>query len=833
MSNNKTVIIGGIAGGATTATRLRRLDEDREIIIFEKGGFISYANCGLPYYIGGVIEKKDSLVVQTPEKINKNFNVDVRIKSEVIKIDKEEKYVLVKNLTTNEEYKETYDELVIATGSIPLKPPIPGINGNNIYTLWTIHDTEKIKKIVDEKKPKTAAIIGGGFIGLEMAENLHHLGMKVSLIEMMNQVMAPLDYDMASLLHENIRMNNVDLILEDGVKTFEDSNNATKITLGSGKTVEADIVILSIGVRPNSILAKEAGLNINKRGGVIIDNKMKTSAEHIYAVGDVVEVDNFISKERTMIPLAGPANKQARILADNLVGIDSQYKGTMGTAIAKVFDLHAASVGMNEKQLIAKDMVKDKDYHTEIIVQKSHAGYYPGATMLMLKMIFTKEGKILGAQAIGQASVAKTIDTIATVMRCDGDIKSLQELELAYAPPFSSAKTPVNMLGFVADNILNGKIRFKEWADIDKMVCDKAKMENTILLDIREPEETLSYKIEAAINIPWSQLRDRMNELDKSKEIITFCEIGVRSYNASRILINNGFENVYTAAGGSTLHKSMHHLDFIDKEEICECQAAPEKTCAVSLTLDCTGMQCPGPIMKVSKTINSINDGDVISVRATDLGFARDVKSWCKATKNTYLATEKDGLDNIVTLMKGTNGNSSSVSPNKGGSNEGAVPTNVNDGKTLVVFSGDMDKAMASFIIANGAASMGKKVTMFFTFWGLNILRRPEGADVKKSFIESMFGKMMPKGVDKLKISKMNMGGMGTKMMKKVMHDKNVDTLQSLMQSALDNGVKMIACTMSMDVMGIRPEELIDGIELGGVATYLGDAEEANLNLFI
>lgn len=833
----KTLIIGGIAGGASTATRLRRLDEDREILIIEKGNYISYANCGLPYHISGVIEKKESLLIQTPEKFKDNFNIDVRINSEVTSIDTEKK--IVKILNNDREYEESYDDLVIATGSTPLKPPIPGINGKNIYTLWTVDDTLRIKKIAEESGTKTAAVIGGGFIGLEMAENLNHLGIKVSLIEMMDQVMAPMDPEMASILHENIRMNNVDLILEDGVQSFAEAENTTVITLKSGKKVEADLIILSIGIRPNSKLAKDAQIQTNKRGGIVVDNKMKTSAKDVYAVGDVIEVDNFITKERTMIPLAGPANKQARILADNLCGIESEYKGSMGAAIAQVFDLNAGSVGLNEKNLKAQNLVKGKDYFEEIIVQKSHAGYYPGATVMLLKMLFDGNGKIFGAQVIGQENVAKAVDIISTTITCGGTIESLQNLELAYAPPFSSAKATVNMLGYVADNILKGIVKFKSWNEIDEIMADEEKMKNTILLDIRETEETVSYKLKGALHIPLSVLRERLDEIDRNKEIIVFCAIGVRSYNAARVLINLGFKNVYTAEGGTTLHKSIHHLELMkeddddknESEEIIENSTVTINK-IVKLKVDCTGMQCPGPIMRVAETIKSIDDGDMISVTATDLGFSRDIKSWCKATKNTYVSTEKDGVNNIVTLMKGQATNKNKVVSSKDAASNFPVPE-AKDGKTMVVFSGDMDKAMASFIIANGAASMGKKVTMFFTFWGLNVLRKPIAPPVKKTFIESMFGKMMPTGVDKLKISKMNMGGLGTIMMKKVMKDKNVDTLQSLMQSAMDNGVKLIACTMSMDVMGIQAEELIDGVDLGGVATYLGDAEESNVNLFI
>ncbi|NLF47098.1 MAG: FAD-dependent oxidoreductase, partial [Clostridiales bacterium] len=403
--SKKTVIIGGIAGGATAATRLRRRDESMEIVILEKGEYISYANCGLPYYIGDVIKSRDALLIQTPKAIKSKFDIDVRVSNEVTAIIPKEKKVKVKNLVTGQEYEESYDDLILATGSSPLKPPIPGIDSENIFTLWTIPDMDRIKAYMKEKRPQRAAVIGGGFIGLEMAENLHREGLNVSVIEMLDQVMAPIDKDMANLVHENMKMNNVELILKDGVKEFHYEDGVTKIELQSGKTIEADMVILSIGVRPNSKLAAEAGLLLNKRGGVVVDEYQKTSEDGIYAVGDVTEVINNVSKEKTMIPLAGPANKQARIVADNLTGGSKKYNGTMGTAAAKVFDLDVASTGLNEKQLKAMGKVRHKDYHVALINQKSHAGYYPGATPLTLKMIFDNEGKIMGGQVIGQEGV--------------------------------------------------------------------------------------------------------------------------------------------------------------------------------------------------------------------------------------------------------------------------------------------------------------------------------------------------------------------------------------------------------------------------------------------
>lgn len=870
MSNKKVVIIGGVAGGATTAARLRRLDENIEIIIMEKGEYISYANCGLPYYIGDVIKEREALLVQTPEVMRQRFNVDVRTGNEVLSINKEEKTVTVRRHSDDSEYVENYDILVVSTGSTPIVPPIEGIKGEGIFTLWNVPDTDRIKNYITDKKPKKAAVIGGGFIGLEMAENLKEAGCEVSIIEMQDQVMTPIDFEMAQLVHENIKMNGVELILSDGVKKFESitevkqgAASKTRITLASGKILDADLIILSIGIRPNSNLAKEAGLDLNKRGGVLVNEYLKTSDDNIYAVGDVIEVTEFIEKEKTMIPLAGPANKQARICAGNIVAefgllkgeTKETYDGTQGTSVAKVFDYTVAATGLNEKTLISKGKKVNKDYFVAIINQKSHAGYYPGATPITLKMLFSPKGKVFGAQIVGQDGVDKRIDVIASAIRLGAKATELQELELAYAPPYSSAKDPVNMLGFVAENILNKTVSFIAWNGLEnkKELAKAYGVAKVTLLDVTESFERMAFAVEDSVHMPFGQVRDRMNELDKDSLVVTFCAIGIRSYNVARILMNAGFKHVAVYPGGTSLYKSAFHDKLYKQkktwqEEIEFSPKAEEtlkKDCGdvkggrqvdinnvvITKDLDCSGLQCPGPIMRVFNTINEIEDGQVIKVSATDMGFARDIESWCRRTGNTLVKTCRDENRNIVYIQKGAQEDENNVetSGNMGAHQIEALP----QGKTMVVFSGDLDKILASFIIANGAAAMGRPVTMFFTFWGLNALRKSENQRVKKPLIDSMFGMMMPRGTSRLKLSKMHMGGMGTKMMKKVMKDKNVDSLEDLMKNAMTNGVRIVACTMSMDVMGITKEELIDGVEFAGVAAYLGDAEQSNVNLFV
>lgn len=834
----KTVIIGGVAGGATAAARLRRRDENMEIVVLEKGDYISFANCGLPYYIGDVIKSRDALLLQTPEAMKKKFNIDVRTKAEAAAIDPKEHKVLVRSLSTGEEYEETYDSLILATGSSPLKPPIPGIDGQGIFTLWNIPDTDNIKHYMEQHHPGRAAVIGGGFIGLEMAENLHRAGLDVTIIEMQNQVMAPLDYEMAQILHENIRMNNTKLILEDGVGQFETQNGSTKIHLKSGRTVEAELVLLSIGVRPNSALAKDAGLALNARGGIQVDACLRTSEPDIYAVGDVIEVNHLVTGEKTMIPLAGPANKQARICADNITGSQKTYEGSMGTSVAQIFDLTAAAVGLNEKALLASGRKKGTDYETVVINQKSHAGYYPQATPITLKLLFDKEGKILGAQAVGQDKVDKRMDTIATVMSMKGTTENLAKLELAYAPPFSSAKDPVNMLGFVAENILNNMVSFVTPAELDLLL--QAEHEGITVLDVNEEAERMVFSIPGSVHMPLGTLRSRLGELSRDTRIITYCSIGVRSYNAARILMQSGFQKVSVLAGGTSFYKTYHHTAsgetppvFTSAEKSPAAPGSAKDSPQKLQILDCSGLQCPGPIMKVNETLKQMPESSRLQVSATDMGFARDIDAWCRRTGNTLLSTERQGRENIVTIQKGT-ADSQPSAPSAAAS-AASCPSHDRDdqGKTIIVFDGDLDKVLASFIIANGAAAMGRPVTMFFTFWGLNALRKPEKVHVKKPFIEKMFGFMMPRGTTKLKLSKMHMMGMDTKMMKKVMKSKNVSSLEDLIGQALANGVKLVACTMSMDVMGITPEELIDGVELAGVASYLGDAEQSSVNLFV
>ena len=550
MNTSKIIIVGGVAGGATAAARLRRLNEHAEIIMFERGEHISFANCGLPYYIGGAIDDREELLLQTPESFNQRFNVDVRVLSEVISIDCKTKTVTVKNIQTGKNYSENYDKLVLSPGGSPIKPPIDGIDSKRVFTLRNVADTDKIKEYIEKNRPKSAAVVGGGFIGIEMAENLKDAGLNVSIIELSNQVIAPLDIDIACDIHKHLRQKGVSLYLNNGVnKITENKNNNGLILEMQHGSLETDMLILAIGVKPESQLAKNAGLKVNERGGIVVDNHMLTSDPDIYAVGDAVEVTDFVTNQAVMIPLASPANKQARIAADNICGIKSEYTGTQGSAVIKAFDMTVAFTGINEKTAKRLGMNYDKIF----LWLPGHAGYYPGSKQMSMKVLFDKEnGRILGAQIAGFDGVDKRCDVLATAIRAKMTAYDLTRLELCYAPPYSSAKDPVNMAGFAIENTLSGIVKIFHWHDVDSLPRDGS----VILLDVRNPEEVEQGKINGFINIPLDSLRERIGELDKSKKVYVHCHSGMRSYIACRILTQNGFD-AYNLSGGYRLYSAV------------------------------------------------------------------------------------------------------------------------------------------------------------------------------------------------------------------------------------------------------------------------------------
>lgn len=818
----KILIVGGVAGGAGAAAKLRRLSEDSEIILFEKGEYISYANCGLPYYIGGTIKNKDRLLVTTPELLRERFNIDVRTMSEIVSINREKQTVTVKNHTDGSSYEESYDKLILSPGAHPKRPNLPGIDLPGIFTLRTVPDTFRIDSYITEKNAKSAVVVGAGFIGVEMAENLKERGLDVTIVEFQKQAVTNFDPEMAAIVHRSLRENGIHLRFGIGVQSFE---QGLKVNLSDGTALNADLVILSIGITPESSIAKEAGLELGVGGSIKVDNQFATSDPNIFAVGDAIGVHHLVSGEETLIPLAGPANKQARLVAESVLGTAVHGEGSrvQGSSVLKVFNMTAASTGLNEKQLKEKNIPYQKSY----IHPASHATYYPDSAQLSMKLLFAPNGKLLGAQAVGSDGVDKRIDVLATVLRLGGTVYDLEGLELCYAPPYSSAKDPINMLGFTAANILRGETKVFYYDEIDQLDPNKVT-----ILDVRTPEEVRMGTIDGAVNIPVDELRQRMNELPKDKPVYAFCKVGLRGYVAGRMLQQHGFE-AYNLSGGYqtyTMAKEDKQNEEEEKPPVdCIGIKSPENaTPAASpcctpkkvIEVDACGLQCPGPIMKVAEGMRGIQDGECLLVRATDPAFASDIKIWCERTGNKLLGVEHE--KNVY-----------SVSVQKGNSDAPACSIQSGNDKSMIVFSGDLDKALAALIIANGAASMGRKVTMFFTFWGLNILRKSNRVKVKKSFIEKMFGSMMPRGSKKLGLSRMNMLGMGSKMIRGVMKSKNVQSLEELLQAAMNSGVKIVACQMSMDIMGIRKEELIDGVEIAGVATFLGSAEQSDTNLFI
>ena len=817
--SKKIVIIGGVAGGATAATRLRRLNETDQIILLEKGEYISFANCGLPYHVGGVIKERDNLLLQTVEGMHAQYDLDIRNFSEVTKINPETKSVTIYHHQTKETYEERYDQLILSTGAKAIVPPITGLaTATNVFSLRNIPDMDQIQAYIKTQNVQTATVIGGGFIGLEMMENLVELGIDVQLVEMAPQVMPNVDFELAQQIHQQINLHGVNLILNDGLKEIQEAGK--RLVLTSGQVLQSDLTILSIGVTPENTLAKEAGLTLGFRGGVKVDHHFQTSQKDIYAIGDMIEVTDFVTQEATHVPLAWPANRQGRLVADVLNGLPIHYPGTAGTSVAKVFELTIAATGNSERLLKQKGI----DYQAIHLHPNSHAGYYPGASPIHLKLLFDSSGKILGAQAIGTKGVEKRIDVIATAMRFGAKADELASIELSYAPPYSSAKDPVNLLGYTADNLLNQRVRTFQWHEVDALLEKQA-----FFLDIREEFELATGKLANPTWIPLNQLRQRLTELPKDKMIYVYCQVGQRGYNAARLLMAHGFEVKNLDGGYKTYKQAKYQLKLVTpKAPAVSTQTtnAPitNQPKAPIIELDACGLQCPGPILKVKQAIDQMEDGQQLKIVASDFGFSADIAAWCENTGNTLLSSDLTNNQVNVLIEKGQVGSSDVPVLTEG------VLRETKEGATMVVFSGEMDKVLASMIIASGAAAMGKDVTIFFTFWGLSALKKQR---IKKSGLAKMFDMMLPKGAASLPISSMNMGGLGNKMIKHVMKQKNVESLPKMIEQANQLGVKFVACTMSMDIMGIEPAELYDFVEYGGVATYLGDSESANLNLFI
>ena len=818
-NNKKYLIVGGVAGGATAAARIRRLTEDAEIILFEKGAYISYANCGLPYYIGGVIEERDRLFVQTPEAFGKRFNIDVRTRSEVIAIHPEKKQVTVRS-AEGKEYTENYDKLLLSPGASPVVPPLPGIQSEGIFTLRNVDDTDRIKAYMTTHQVRRTVIVGGGFIGLEMAENLKHAGSQVAVVEMAPQVMGPIDYSMAALVHQHLQQQDVKLYLEQAVERFSREGDELTVYFKSGISLKADMVLLSIGVRAETRLAQEAGLKLGEMRGIWVDAYLQTSDADIYAVGDAIEYPHPITGKPWLNFLAGPANRQARIVADNMVlGNRIHYEGAIGTSIAKVFDLTVASTGLPAKRLKQMGI----PYLSATIHNGSHAGYYPGSLQMDIKITFSPtDGKLYGAQIVGYDGVDTRIDQYALAIKQGATVEQLTRLEHAYAPPFSSAKDPVAISGYVAGNILSGKMTPLYWREMQQ--ADKSQV---TLVDVRTPDEYALGTIPGAINIPLDNLRERLADIPENQPVYLFCGVGLRGYLASNILKSKGYPDVRNLIGGLKTYNAATATIKTPEGFVCDTitHACPTSSCRCDksiIKVDACGIQCPGPILKLKQAMDVLAVGQQLEVRATDAGFPRDAEAWCRTTGHKFLGKRAEGGIQIVEIEKAT--------PQVV---EATQPQTSEQGKTLILFSDDLDKTLATFVLANGAAATGKKVSIFFTFWGLNAIKKVRKPKVKKDIFGRMFGWMLPADSTQLALSKMNMLGIGSKMMRYLMRKKGVDSLETLRQQAIDQGVEFIACQMSMDVMGIKREELLDNVTVGGVASYMERAEQANVNLFI
>ena len=809
----KHIIIGGVAGGATAAARIRRADENAEIVLVEKGKYISYANCGLPYYIGGVIKSRDKLFVQTPEAFSRRFNVDVRTRHEALSIDTERHEVSIRR-ADGTTYTETYDRLLLSPGAEPVRPPLEGIDTEGIFTLRNVDDTDRIHSYLGTHRVRHAVVVGGGFIGLEMAENLHHAGAGVSIVEMADQVMAPVDFSIASHVHRHLMDKGVGLWLGRGVEKFTSENGSIKVWLNTGETLSADLVLLSIGVRPSVRLAREAGIELGARG-IKVNRWLQTSSPEVYAVGDAIEYEHPIAGGPWLNYLAGPANRQARIAADNMVyGNREEYEGSIGTSVAKVFDITVGATGLAAKHLKRMGV----PYLTSVTTSSSHAGYYPGAFNLTLKLTFAPDtGRIYGAQCVGVDGVDKRIDEIAMLIKRGGTVRDLVRTEQAYAPPFSSAKDPVAIAGYVACNTLDGVMPVVTWREL--AAADRSEV---CLVDVRTPEEYSLGTIDGAVNIPLDDLRGRLGEIDRESDVIVFCAVGLRGYLAQRILLGRGYRRVRNLAGGyKTYSLATQKVEPVEGQPCGQAEDSGAES-GDMLRLDACGLQCPGPIMQVKNAVDGMKAGQRIEVRATDPGFARDAESWCRSTGNKFVSKTSEGGYHTVVIEK-REACGSAVTPAAGGSRD----------KTFIMFSDSLDRAIATFVLANGAAATGGKVTIFFTFWGLNVIKKRRKPHVEKDIFGRMFAWMLPSDSTCLHLSKMSMLGLGDRLMRHIMRRKNISQLEELMREAVYNGVELIACQMTMDMMGISRDELIDGVTVGGVATYMERAGNSGVNLFI
>lgn len=818
----RIVIVGGVAAGASAAARARRLSENARITVIERGPDVSFANCGLPYHIGGEIADRSRLAVQTPEGLAALLNVEVRVRTEAVRIDRARKVVVVREQAPGAGESELpYDKLVLAPGASPLRPPLPGIDDPRVLTLRNLQDMDRIK--VAAGAAARVLVIGAGFIGLEMAEQLKRLGKEVSLVEAVDQVLPPLDPEIAAPVAEAMRAEGVELVLGDPIAGFAAEGAGLAASLKSGRRLAADFVVLAIGVKPESGLAAAAGLELGARGAIKVDGFLRTSDADIYAAGDAVESVDRLTGAPMNLPLGGPANRQGRLIADHIFrpAETKPYPGHVGTAIVRAFDVAAGLTGWTEKRLAQAG----RAFRATVVTDYQHASYFPGAVPLTVKLLWSPDdGRVLGAQAVGADGVDKRLDVLATALAGGLTIDDLAQLELAYAPPFGGARDVVNTAGFAAQNARDGLVR-----PVATPPADRA------ILDVRPAAVAQLSPLPGAVNIPFPELRARLGELERGRGWVTVCALGKTSYFAARVLGQAGYDVVSLAGGVKAQAPAVAPAATPPAGNIASPSArassAPVAVAApAAANLDCTGLSCPGPLLQVKARCETLAPGQELSVTASDPGFARDVEAFARSNGFELLGVERAKGQVKARLRRPADGAGATTPPAASASSAAAR----RKGATVVVFSGEMDKVMASLVIANGAAAMGGRVTMFFTFWGINALRREQPVAVAgKSVLDRMFGRMLPRGLGALPLSKMNFLGAGRRLMKHQMASKNLPNLPGLLGSARMAGVRLVVCTMSMEAMGIRAEELIDGVEFGGVADYLDSAETSGANLFV
>lgn len=792
----KIVIIGASAAGNSLATRLRRLDENLKITLIENSDTISFAICGIPYFISNITEAEE-LLIKDDSFFKERYNIEVYLSTKVTSVDSVAKKINIEKSGKKDCIE--YDSLVISTG-------IKSLNDSKIDSIISLDNFDDLRSLdeIINKTDNRALVIGNTSKACLIAYHLKKRGLETTISTKSNQLLDNMDFEMAQIIHR--------LFLEEGLE----------LKLGKDYTQEEeidkfDIIINLESFIPYTNFLSGTGICLDDNGFIKVNKKLETNVDNIYSIGDVCVVDNYNENL-----LNSRSITQSRILANNIVNkIKEDYDEIKLNFFVKLFDLNCSSIGYNEKDLIKKGKVKYKDYLVSFIQSNSHSSFIPGPSGITLKVLFDSQShKILGATIVGYEGVDKRIDIISTAMKFGAKITDLSNIDLSYTPEISTNRDPIHIVGDVSKNIIEGLVENCSYEALDKDV---------ILLDVRTNEEFNLNHINGAINIPLKEIRDRLDELDKNKTYVVYCAAGLRGYLANRILIQNGFSNIKNLAGGYSAFASytckLEDVVCIDTKTIYDYDEGGDvdmiRDTGVVEVLNVSSQQCPGPILSVANKMKELNDGDVLEIKATDPGFYRDIAAWCKSTKNTLINVDKN--DNIIKakVKKG-----SITSHN-------LKPAEIANDKTIVLFSGDLDKAIAALIIANGAISMGRNVTIFFTFWGLNVLRKSQKVKVKKNFLQKMFSIMMPRGTKKLSLSKMNFFGMGPKFIRKIMKDENVDQIEVLLNKAKEAGVRLIACNMSMDLMGIKTEELIEGVDLGGVATYLSDAENSDTNLFI